>query len=175
MPIYLRQGLVVLSLTSGTFLLRDLPFVVSSWRSGRRRTLHLMPHLLRISSFGLCGRRFFWLGFWCTPERASIVSLLDYKTLLFPVQEFEKYVVNPDAESDFSGSNIDPCPDVSQEGSSKNELYAQVPLHVEDNKVSEDEGVSDPYEHVFDYPLAMSNCGICELHEHTGLGKNRIS
>ena len=85
------------------------------------------------------------------------MSLLDYKTLLFPIQEFEKYVVNPDAESDFSGSNIDPCPDVSQEGSSKNELYAQVPLHVEDNKVSEDEGVSDPYEHVFDYPLGMSN------------------
>ena len=99
MPIYLRQGLVVLSLTSRTFLLRDLPFVVSSWRSGRRRTLHLTPHLLRISSFGLCGRRFFWLGFWCTPERASIVSLLDYKTLLFPIQEFEKYVVDPNAES----------------------------------------------------------------------------
>ena len=43
-------------------------------------------------------------------------------TLLFLVQKFEKYVVDPDAESDFSCSNINPCPDVSQEGSSKNEI-----------------------------------------------------
>ena len=85
------------------------------------------------------------------------MSLLDHEMLLFPVKEFEKYIVDLDAESDFFGSNIDPCPDVSQEGSSKNELYAQVPLHVEDNKVSEDEGVSNPYEHVFDFPLGMSN------------------
>ena len=102
------------------------------------------------------------------------MSLLDYKTLLFPIQEFEKYVVNPDAESDFSGSNIDPCPDVSQEGSSKNELYAQVPLHVEDNEISEDKGVLDSYVNIFDCPFGMSDNGICKLHEHMGLGKSRI-
>ena len=50
--------------------------------------------------------------------------LVNPEMLLFLEQKFEKYVVDPDAESDFSCSNINPCPDVSQEGSSKNELYA---------------------------------------------------
>ena len=65
-----------------------LTFVVSSRRSGWRRALHVTPHLLRISSFGLRGRRFFWLWFWCTLEWASMMSLLDHETLLFHVQKF---------------------------------------------------------------------------------------
>ena len=36
-----------------------------------------------------------------------------HEMLLFPVKEFEEYIVDLDAESDFFGSNIDPCPDVS--------------------------------------------------------------
>ena len=45
-PIYLRQGLVILSLTSGTFLLHWLPLLGSSWRIGRGRVCNLTPHLL---------------------------------------------------------------------------------------------------------------------------------
>ena len=67
-PIYLRQGLVVLSLTSGTFLLRDLPLVALSWRSGRRRALlHHLPYLpgflggCRYDRWFLSGRRDLWL------------------------------------------------------------------------------------------------------------------
>ena len=45
-PIYLRQGLVILSLTSGTFLLHWLPLFGSSWRIGRGRVCNLTPHLL---------------------------------------------------------------------------------------------------------------------------------
>ena len=102
------------------------------------------------------------------------MSLPDHEALLFPVKKFEDYIVDPDVESDFSGPNTDPCPNVSQEGSSKNELYAQVPLHVKDNEIGEDEGVFDSYKHVFDYPLGVSDHRICKLHEHTGLGKSRI-
>ena len=56
--IFLQHGLIILSLTSGTFLLLHLPLVVLSWRSRRRRTLNLSPHFLRSSPFGLCGHRF---------------------------------------------------------------------------------------------------------------------
>ena len=40
------------------------------------------------------------------------MSLLDHKSLLFPVEKFEKYVVELDAELDFSSPNIDPSLDV---------------------------------------------------------------
>ena len=36
------------------------------------------------------------------------MSLLDRELLLLPVEEFKEYVVDPDAELDFSRSNIDP-------------------------------------------------------------------
>ena len=40
------------------------------------------------------------------------MSLLDHKSLLFPVEKLEKYVVDPDVELDFSSPNIDPSLDV---------------------------------------------------------------
>ena len=42
------------------------------------------------------------------------------------------------------------------------------------DKVGEDETVLDSYIYVFDYPLGVSNCGICKLYEHAGLGESRI-
>ena len=94
-PIYLRQGLVVLSLTSGTFLLLWLQLFGLSWRIGQGRTCDLTPQLLGASFLWSCGHRFFWLGFRCTPEWTPIVSLLDHEFLLLPVEEFKEYVVTP--------------------------------------------------------------------------------
>ena len=50
------------------------------------------------------------------------MSLLDHKSLLFPVEKLEKYVVDPDAELDFSRSDIDPILHTVQEGSSENKV-----------------------------------------------------
>ena len=36
------------------------------------------------------------------------MSLLDHELLLLIVEKFKEYVVNPDVELDFSGSDIDP-------------------------------------------------------------------
>ena len=36
------------------------------------------------------------------------MSLLDHEFLLLPIEEFEEYVVDPDAELDFSRSDINP-------------------------------------------------------------------
>ena len=68
-----------------------LPFVGSSWRTGRGRTLDLSPHLL-----------FLLLSFRCG-------VLLDHEVLLFPLLKPEKYVLPSDTEIDFSLSDIDPC------------------------------------------------------------------
>ena len=35
------------------------------------------------------------------------MSLLDHEIMLLPVEEFKEYVVDPDAEQDFSKSDID--------------------------------------------------------------------
>ena len=78
-----------------------------------------MPHFLCMSS---CGRRFFWLKFWCTPEWTSVVSLLDHELLLLPVEKFNEYDVDPDAELDFSRSDIDPSLHTVQERSSDDEV-----------------------------------------------------
>ena len=43
----------------------------------------------------------------CTLEWTPVVGLLDHEFLLLPVEEFKEYVVDPDAELDFSRSNID--------------------------------------------------------------------
>ena len=116
----------------------------------------------------------FWPGFRCTPEWTPIVSLLDHKFLLLPIEEFKEYVVDPDAKLDFSRSDIDPSFHTAQKGASENKTYTQVPLHVEDDKVGEDEIVSNSYVDVFNYPFGMLDCGICKLYEHTGLVKSRI-
>ena len=94
-PIYLRQGLVVLSLTTGTFLLLWSPLFGSSWRIGRGWTCDITPHLFVTCSLWLCGRRFFRLGFRCTPKWTPVVILLDHELLLLPVEEFKEYVVAP--------------------------------------------------------------------------------
>ena len=173
-PIYLHQGLVVLSLTSGTFLLMCSPLLGSSWRIGRGRACNLTPHFLCMSSFGSCGHRLWQWGFQCTPEWTSVVSLLDHEPLLLPVEEFKEYIVDPDAELDFSRSDIDPSLHTIQEWSSEDKVQSQVSIHVENDKIGQDEAISDSYVDVFDYPFGMSDCGVCKLYKHTGLGKSRI-
>ena len=67
----------------------------SSWRIGRGWTCDITPHLFVTCSLWLCGRRFFRLGFRCTPKWTPVVSLLDHELLLLPVEEFKEYVVTP--------------------------------------------------------------------------------
>jgi hypothetical protein len=108
-PIYLRQGLIILSLMSGTFLLLLLPLFGLSWRIGRRRTRDLTPHL--ICMYFLLDRVAVGSSGWgsgAPPEWAPVVSLLNHKLPLLPVEKFKEYIVDPDAELDFSGSDIDP-------------------------------------------------------------------
>ena len=50
------------------------------------------------------------------------MSLLDHEFLLLPVEEFKEYVVDPDAELDFSRSNIDPSFHTVQKRSSEDEV-----------------------------------------------------
>ena len=86
-----------------------LPFVGSSWRTGRGRTLDLPPHLLFLLLSFRCGGSLFWLGFWCTPECLPFTVLLDHEALLFLLLEPEKYILPSDTEMDFSLSDIDSC------------------------------------------------------------------
>ena len=50
------------------------------------------------------------------------MSLLDHEPLLLPVEEFKEYVVDPDAELDFSRSDIDPSLHTAQERASENKI-----------------------------------------------------
>jgi len=50
------------------------------------------------------------------------VSLLDHKFLLIPIEEFKEYVVDPDAELDFSRSDIDLSLYTAQERASENKI-----------------------------------------------------
>ena len=99
-----------------------LPLFGSSWRIGRGRACDLTPLLPCTPSSGSCGRRSFWLGFRCTPEWTPIVSLLDHEPLLLPVEEFKEYFVDPDAELDFSRSDIDPSLHTIQKRSSEDKV-----------------------------------------------------
>ena len=85
-----------------------LPFVGSSWRTGRGRTLDLPPHFLCFLLSSRCGGSVFWLGFWCTPECLPFTVLLDHEALLFPFLKPEKHVIPSDTETDLSFSDMDP-------------------------------------------------------------------
>ena len=63
------------------------------------------------------------------------MSLLDHKPLLLPVEEFKEYIVDPDAELDFSRSDIDPSLHTIQKWSSEDKVHSQISIHVEDDKV----------------------------------------
>ena len=63
------------------------------------------------------------------------MSLLDHEPLLLPMEEFKEYIVNPDAELDFSRSDIDPSFHTVQKRSSEDEVESQVSIHIEDDKV----------------------------------------
>ena len=91
------------------FSLSFLPFVGSSWGTGRGRTLNLPPHLLFLLLSFRCGGSLFWLGFWCTPECLPFTVLLDHEAMLFLLIEPEKHILPSDTETDFSLSDIDPC------------------------------------------------------------------
>ena len=86
-----------------------LPFVGSSWRTGRGRTLVLLPHLLFFLLSFRCGGSLMWLGFWCTLECLPFTILLDHEALFFPFLKPKKHVLPSDTETDFSFSDIDPC------------------------------------------------------------------
>ena len=58
----------------------------------------------------------------CTLEWTPVVGLLDHEFLLLPVEEFKEYVVDPDAELDFSRSDIDPSLHTAQERASENKI-----------------------------------------------------
>ena len=62
------------------------------------------------------------MEFRCTPEWTPVVSLLDHELLLLPVEEFKEYVVDPDAELDFSRSDIDFSLHTVQERASENKI-----------------------------------------------------
>ena len=64
------------------------------------------------------------------------MSLLDHKLLLLPMEEFKEYVVDPDAELDFSRFDIDPSLHTIQKWSSEDKVQSQISIHVEDDKVS---------------------------------------
>ena len=93
---------------------------------------------------------------------------------LLPVFEFEELVLLTHTESDFSFSDIDPCLGSPQEWSPKYEVHSEVALHVHYHKVGKDEGTINSYEHIFDYPLGVSNCWICKLHEHRRWGMSWV-
>ena len=62
-------------------------------------------------------------SFWGSgAEWTPVVRLLDHELLLLPVEEFKEYVVDPDAELDFSRSDIDPSFHTVQKRSSKDEV-----------------------------------------------------
>ena len=63
------------------------------------------------------------------------MSLLVHEPLLLPMEEFKEYIVDPDAELDFSRSDIDPSFHAVQKRSSEDEVESQVSIHVEDDKV----------------------------------------
>src|SRR6185436_12163159 len=72
-----------------------LPFVGSSWRTGRGRILNLPPHLLCfLLSFRRGGS-----GFWFTPECLPFTILLDHEALLFLLLEPEKHILLFDTET----------------------------------------------------------------------------
>ena len=50
------------------------------------------------------------------------MSLLDHEFLLLPVEEFEEYVVDPDAELDFSRSDINPSLHTVQKRTSEDKV-----------------------------------------------------
>ena len=50
------------------------------------------------------------------------MSLLDHELLLLPVEEFKEYFVDPDAELDFSRSDIDSNLHTVQERSSEDKV-----------------------------------------------------
>ena len=50
------------------------------------------------------------------------MSLLDHELLLLPVEEFKEYIILPDAELDFSRSDIDPSLHTAQKGVSENKI-----------------------------------------------------
>ena len=134
-----------------------LPFVGSSQRTGRGRTLDLLPHLLFLLLSFRCGGSLFWLGFWCTPECFPFTVLLDHEAPLFPFLKLEKHVLPSDTEMDFSLSNIDPCLGGPQKRSPKYEVDSEVALHIHYYKVGKDEGVSYSYKDVFGYPFGIPN------------------
>ena len=50
------------------------------------------------------------------------MSLLDHEPLFLHVEEFKEYIVNPDAELDFSRFDIDPSVHTVQEWSSEDKV-----------------------------------------------------
>ena len=138
-PIYLRQGLVILSLMSMTFLLLWLPLFGSSWRIGQGQTCDLTPHLLGCLC-GSCGHRilirrrrfgFFlcaWPGF-DVDHWALFLLGLEREFFFFPI----------DVEADFSNSHIVVCSNSAQEWPPKDEQCLFWYFHVEHYEVYWDE------------------------------------
>ena len=107
-PIYLQQGLVVLSLTSGTFLLlgyhclaRPEELDEDELATLRHIFLVVFVDCVVVGSSG-----------WGSGEPQSAcpsLSLLYHEVLLFSLLELEKHVLLSDAEMDFSLFDVDPC------------------------------------------------------------------
>ena len=94
--------------------------------------------------------------------------------LLFPMSEPEEHILLSNAKSDFSSSDIDPCPGGPQEWSPKYEFDSEVAFYVYYHKIGKDKGVSHSHQDIFDYPFGISNCRICELHTHICWGKSMV-
>ena len=60
-------------------------------------------------------------------------------------------------EADFSSPNVDPYSGGPQDWSPKYELDSEVALYIHDHKVGNDEGIAYSYQHIFDYPIMISN------------------
>ena len=50
------------------------------------------------------------------------------------MEEFKEYIVDPDAELDFSRSDIDPSLHTIHKRSSEDKVRSQISIHVEDDK-----------------------------------------
>ena len=156
-PIYLRQGLVVLSLTSETFLLLLLPLYDPSWRIGREWTRDLTPHHPWCSC-GSCGRliligRSYFGFFLCGWPRFGV----DQWTLFFLGPKGELLFLAIDVKADFSCPHIYVCSSSAQEWLPKNQWHFFWYFHVENYDVNRDEVVSDSEWNIFSDSLWTAN------------------
>jgi hypothetical protein len=85
---------------------------------------------------GVAGGCSGWVVALPTPRAAQHYPALC--VMLFFCLRFEHQVLLPDAESDLSDSNINPCLDIIEEWSPKNKQNPTIIFHIKDQEICED-------------------------------------